>query len=78
MAEEQILEKVNLNDGLPKRKAIDIINELKDELYSDNNMDKFFPEERMLRIQANFNLFDRDNDEHINLSELKELLISIN
>lgn len=41
-------------------------------------MDKFFPEERMLRIQANFNLFDRDNDEHINLSELKELLISIN
>jgi Ca2+-binding EF-hand superfamily protein len=30
------------------------------------------------KILNNFNLFDRDNNELINLSELKELLISIN
>lgn len=46
----EIQEKVNLNDGLPKKKAKDIIDELKDVLYSDNNMERFFPEERMARI----------------------------
>ena len=50
---------MSLNDGLPKKKAKEIIDELKDVLYSDNNMDRFFPEERMTRIQANFNLFGK-------------------
>ena len=30
------------------------------------------------KIENNFKLFDRDHDDFINLSELKELLISIN
>ena len=47
-------------------------------LYADNNMEKFFPEEKKARIDANFKLFDRDNNDHINLSELKELLVSLN
>ncbi|EAR86103.1 calmodulin 7-2 (macronuclear) [Tetrahymena thermophila SB210] len=67
---------VTLNDGLPKKPAKEIIEELKHHLYQD--FQKFFSEEKKQQYQNNFALFDRDNDKYINLSELKELLTSVN
>jgi hypothetical protein len=35
--------KVSLNDGLPKKNAKDIIEELREVLFAGNNIEKFFP-----------------------------------
>jgi len=79
MLETQKIERTKLTDGLPKQDAFSIIEELKEVLYSvEGNMQRFFPEAKEKKYKDNFALFDRDNDGHINLSELKELLISIN
>ncbi|KRW98865.1 hypothetical protein PPERSA_07363 [Pseudocohnilembus persalinus] len=69
---------VTLNDGLPKKSPAEVLEEIKAIFVSEN--DRYFPEngERMIRLQNNFDLFDRDNDGLLKYPELKELLISIN
>lgn len=67
---------VSLSDGLPKRDAKEIIKEMRHHLYND--FQRFFSDEKKAQYQANFALFDRDNDKYINYSELKELLTSVN
>ena len=66
-----------LNAGLPKPSAEETIADLKKTLYYEDNMRKFFPDDKKLRYEKNFDLFDRNQDKHINLSELEELLVSI-
>ena len=67
-----------LNEGLPKPHPKQIIQEIRDFLYHDpETFPRLFPKDREKRYRDNFNLFDRDNDNYINLQELKELLASI-
>ena len=66
-----------LNAGLPKPSAEETIADLKKTLYYEDNMRKFFPDDKKLRYEKNFDLFDRNQDKHINLPELEELLTSI-
>ena len=46
MVEAPKKERINLNDGLPKKSAYEIIDELKSFLYSDDNLLRFFPPEK--------------------------------
>ena len=67
-----------LNEGLPKPDPKEVIAEIKRILFHDpDSFSRFFPKEKELRYRNNFKLFDRDDDNCINLAELKELLASI-
>jgi len=69
---------MSVNSDVPQesegKRLIDL---LKSILFLNDNHERFFPEEKDKRIRDNFSLFDRDNDLHINLDEVKELLNSI-
>ena len=67
-----------LNEGLPKQDPKNVLQEIHEILFHDpETFPRFFPKERKKRYLDNFVLFDRDNDNYINLKELKELLASI-
>mmetsp|Transcript_16206 Transcript_16206/g.18601 ORF Transcript_16206/g.18601 Transcript_16206/m.18601 type:complete len:195 (+) Transcript_16206:6-590(+) len=51
--------------------------ELQSLLYTPGNNERYFPDDRWEKIKKNFNLFDRDGDEYINLEECFELLNSL-
>ncbi|EGR29104.1 hypothetical protein IMG5_162880 [Ichthyophthirius multifiliis] len=71
-----IKQTVSLEDGLPKKNTRELILELKQRLFADD-FTRFFPDDKKAKYQANFALFDRDNDKQIDLGELKELLTSL-
>lgn len=66
-----------LNEGLPKPDPKVVIEEIKSIIFNEANFRKFFPDSRKKKYMENFALFDRDNNDYIDLKELKELLISI-
>ncbi|KAM3145078.1 hypothetical protein pb186bvf_002753 [Paramecium bursaria] len=74
---QRVREKVNLKAGLPKEDAKLIVEELRSHLFTDDNYRKLFSEQEEKKYRENFQLFDRDDDQKINFSELQELLISI-
>jgi len=66
-------EKRKLNEQTPQ----EIVKELKEILFEGGNFPTFFPQDLEQKIRDNFKLFDRDQDEYLNLSEVRVLLTSV-